>query len=69
MPDINMDSLKHSLLEVFDESDVGYYDVDVILKSATLCWDDTAVQVKGSGFSMVFDLVSYELQDYVGYDL
>ena len=69
MTEINLDYLKHAVLDVLDESIQEGYDLDIILKSATLVWDDTAVQVKGNDFIMIFDAISYELQDYQGYDL
>ena len=55
MTEINLDYLKHAVLDVLDESIQEGYDLDIILKSATLVWDDTAVQVKGNDFIMVFD--------------
>lgn len=69
MTTINLERLRHAILEVLDESIQDQYDIDIILKSAVLCWDDTCVEVKSVGFKMVFNLISYELEDYIGYDL
>ena len=33
-----------------------------------MVWDGTGVEVKSKDFVMVFDLISYELLDYTGYD-
>ena len=65
---IDLERLYHSILGVIDESIQDTYDFDVVLKSAEIVWDGTAVQVKGKDFSMVFDLISYELVDYTGFD-
>ncbi len=66
--DINLESLGHAILEVLDDESTQY-DIDVILKSATLVWDNTAVQVKSKDFEMIFDVISYELMDYQGHDM
>lgn len=68
MPDINMNSLENAILEVLDDEGTTVPDVSVILKTAELVWDDTAVQVTTSNTKMIFDLISYEMQDYIGYD-
>ena len=46
-----------------------YYDFDIVLKSARIVWDGTAVQVESKDFSMIFDLVDYNLLDYEGFDV
>ena len=65
---VNYESLSNAILDVLDDNLSDNYEIDVILKSATLVWDNTAVQVKSKDFVMIFDLISYELQDYQGYD-
>lgn len=65
---IDLERLYHSILGVIDESIQDMYDFDVVLKSAEIVWDNTAVQVKSKDFVMVFDLIGYELLDYTGYD-
>ena len=65
---INYESLSNAILDVVDDNLSDNYDINVILKSATIVWDNTAVQVKSKDFVMIFDLISYELQDYQGYD-
>ena len=67
-PTINMDSLENAILDVLDDSISDGYDISIILRSATLVWDDTAVEVKSKDFRMIFDLISYELMDYEGFD-
>ena len=63
-----MNSLENAILEVFDDEGTTVPDVSVVLKTAELVWDDTAVQVKSSDSQMVFELISYEMVDYIGYD-
>lgn len=65
---INYESLSNAIFDVLDDNLSDNYDINVILKSATIVWDNTAVQVKSKDFVMIFDLISYELQDYQGYD-
>lgn len=69
MSEIDYDCLLDSILDNIDESLQSKYDFDTILKTAEIVWDDTAVQVKASDFTMVFDLISYELLDYTGNDI
>ena len=66
---IDYTSLNNAIVEQLDESIINSYDVDTILNSAVLVWDNTAVQVKSKDFIMVFDLISYELLDYTGFDI
>ena len=66
---IDYETLYNSVLEQLDDSIISNYDMDTILKSATLCWDNTAVKVKSKDFEMVFDLISYELLQYMGFDI
>ena len=68
MNEIDYDALSCAVLDSVDESLHNTLNIDTILKSAELVWDDTAVQVKSSSFMMIFDLISYELMDYRGYD-
>ena len=66
MSEINYDYLTHAILDTLDEN--VSVDIDTILKSAEIVWDGTAVQVKSSEFTMIFNIISYELEDYRGYD-
>ena len=68
MSSIDFESLYHAMVSVLDESIHDKYDFDSILKTAKVVWDGTGVEVKSNDFVMVFDLISYELLDYTGYD-
>lgn len=61
--------LLYAVKDVLREEDYAKYDFDTIIRSATLVWDDTAIEVKSSDFVMVFDKISYELLNYTGFDL
>lgn len=65
---IDYSSLLHAVQECIDDSISDNYDFESIVSTATICWDGTAVEVKGKDFTMVFDLVGYELLDYTGLD-
>lgn len=69
MTEVDYDALLVSILDNIDESLQSKYDFDTILKTAEIVWDGTAVQVKASDFTMVFDLISYEIVDYTGNDI
>ena len=69
MNEIDYDALANSILENLDDSIVNEYDINVILKSAKIVWDGTAVQVKSNDFTMIFDIISYEILQYTGYDI
>ena len=69
MNEIDYDALANSILENLDDSIVNEYDINVILKSAEIVWDGTAVQVKSNDFTMIFDIISYEILQYTGYDI
>lgn len=69
MSSIDYGSLLNSIQEQMDESLIDKYDFETILRTAKLVWDNTAVQVKSTDFTMVFDLISYELLDYSGNDI
>lgn len=69
MNNINYKRLLYSIKEVIREEDRDKYDFDVILKNASLVYDNTAVMVKGNDFTMIFDIVSYELLNYEGFDM
>ena len=69
MSEIDYDALLVSILDNIDESLQSKYDFDTILKTATIVWDGTAVQVNASDFTMCFDLISYEIVDYTGNDI
>ena len=51
---IDYERLKYSLLEVLNDSDS---DLDMIVRNAEPCWDDTAIKVKGTNFEFIFDLI------------
>ena len=57
---IDYERLMNALKDVLLEEHWSNYDLSSIVKNASLCWDDTAVQVKSSDFTFVFDLVSYD---------
>ena len=67
--EINYESLADAVQEQIDDSIITHYDLNSILRSAELCWDNTAVMVKANDFIMVFDLIGYELLDYTGNDI
>lgn len=69
MSEIDYNTLLHSIQEQIDDSISEGYDFEALLRSATICWDGTAVQVIGKDFVMVFDLINYDLLDYTGYDM
>ena len=66
---IDFDALENSILEQLDDNIINEYDMSVILKSAELVWDETAIQVKSKDFTMIFDIISYELIQYIGLDI
>lgn len=57
---IDYERLLNALKDMLLEEHWDNYDLTGIVRNAVLCWDDTAVLVKSSDFSFVFDLVSYE---------
>ena len=57
---IDHERLLNALKDMLLEEHWDNYDITGIVRNASLCWDDTAVLVKSSDFSFVFDLVSYE---------
>lgn len=69
MTEIDFEELIHGIQEQMDDSVIEGYDLDSLLRTATICWDGTAVQVTGKDFVMVFDLINYDLLDYTGYDM
>ena len=66
---IDYDALLNSVQDNIDDSLLDGYDFDTVLKSAEIVWDGTAVQVKSKDFVMVFDIISYELLSYTGFDI
>ena len=66
---IDYDALLNGIKENLDERLIDSYDFDVVLKSAEIVWDGTAVQVKSKDFTMIFDTISYELKQYIGFDI
>lgn len=57
---IDYERLMNAVKDVLLEEHWDNYDLGSIVRNAVLCWDDTAVLVKGSDFSLVFDVVSYD---------
>lgn len=66
---IDYEALRNSIIDQLDENIIEDYDFDTILKSAEIVWDSTAVKVKSKDFEMIFDLVNYELLQYIGFDI
>lgn len=60
MTGIDYERLLYALKDMLLEEHWSNYDLEGIVFNAVKCWDDTAVLVKGSDFSFVFDLLSYE---------
>lgn len=69
MSSIDFDALRNAIINVLDERIINRYDFDVVLKSAKLVWDNTAIEVKSKDFTMIFDKISYELLQYIGFDI
>lgn len=57
---IDYERLLFALKDVLLEEQWDNYDLNSIVRNAELCWDDTAVCVKSSDFSFIFDLMDYE---------
>jgi len=69
MTDIDYETLYYSIIDNLDENLIESYDLDTIIQSAKLTWDDTAVEVNSTDFTMIFDILTYEILDYTGYDI
>lgn len=69
MTTIEYDRLLYQVKETINTEEQDKYDFDNIIRTATLVWDDTAIQVTSSDFTMIFDKISYELLEYTGYDI
>lgn len=69
MSEIDYETLLYRIMENIDDSLDDGYDYDIVLQSAEFCWDNTAIKVTSRDFTMVFDVISYELLDYTGYDI
>ena len=65
---IDFDALLYAIKDVIDENLQDSYDYEAILNSAEIVWDETGIQVSASNFKMIFDIMTYELLDYTGYD-
>ena len=65
---IDFERLENAVLNVLGDEVSEKYNINVVLKSAKLVWDDTAVQVKSDDFLMIFDLITYDLENYEGFD-
>ena len=57
---IDYERLLNALKDMLLEEHWDNYDLDSIVHNASLCWDNTAVQVKSNDFIFIFDLISYE---------
>ena len=57
---IDYEHLMNALKDLLLEEHWDNYDLNSIVKNASLCWDDTAILVKSVDFEFVFDVVSYE---------
>lgn len=55
--------------DVLIEENYNKYDFNSLITQAQSCWDDTAIQIKGVDFTMIFDKISYELLEYEGNDI
>ena len=69
MSDIDYETLYYSIIDNLDENLIESYDLDTIIQSAKLTWDDTAVEVNSTDFTMIFDILTFEILDYTGYDI
>lgn len=67
--EIDYEALLNSIKDQIDENDLDKYNFGSILRTAELVWDNTAVQVKSTDFTMIFDLISYECLSYEGFDI
>ena len=68
MIDVDYNVLSYKIQEVIDESIIDRYDIDSILRTVKIVWDNTAVEVSSKDFIMIFDLINYNLLDYTGLD-
>jgi hypothetical protein len=57
---IDYERLLYALKDMLLEEQWEDYDLNSIVRNASLCWDDTAILVKSVDFEFVFDVVSYE---------
>lgn len=57
---IDYERLMNSVKDVILEEHWCNYDLNTIVRNASLCWDDTGVLVKSSDFEFVFDIISYD---------
>lgn len=68
MIDIDFEALGNSIADLLDESIIGNYDIDTILLTAKLVWDNTAIQVTARDFTLIVDGLTYDILDYSGFD-
>ena len=66
---IDYERLRVAVIDVIDEKLHNNYDFDVIVRNSSYCWDDTAIMVKARDFTMIFDVISYDLLQYEGMDV
>lgn len=66
---IDYERLLCAVKDVLLEESWDDYDLTGIVRNASLCWDDTAVLVKSSDFSLVFSIVSYDCLSVSSNDL
>ena len=57
---IDYERLLYALKDMLLEEQWEDYDLNSVVRNASLCWDDTAILVKSVDFEFVFDVVSYE---------
>ena len=57
---IDYERLMNAVKDMLLEEHWSNYDLVSIVRNARLCWDDTAIMVKSSDFTFIFDLISYE---------
>jgi hypothetical protein len=57
---IDYERLLNALKDMLLEEQWEDYDLNSVVRNASLCWDDTAILVKSVDFEFVFDVVSYE---------
>lgn len=57
---IDYDALLNALKDMLLEERWDSYDLTSIVRNAEKCWDNTAVMVKSTDFTFIFDIVSYE---------
>ena len=57
---IDYERLLNSVKDLILDEDGDKYDLNSIVRNAESCWDDTAILVKSTDFTFIFDKISYE---------